>query len=245
MTEQQWLAATDPVPMLEFLRSSGKASERKLRLFVVACCRHADQLFPTERGQSILETAEWFAEGLSAAELWEAMAAGEVLDAPTGSESWALMMGLPPWWRMLMALQPGTTHVLPQLLRWLARAVGWAAHDADAALRAPPGEDLHVARHARAAALRAADAEQRVQCDLLRDIFRPFHPLQFDPAWRTFEVIALARDIYEQRDFARLPGLADVLERHGCADAELVAHLRGPGPHVRGCAVLDVLLDNR
>src|SRR6516164_7753143 len=37
MTESEWLAATDPEPMLAFLR--GKASERKLRLFACACCR--------------------------------------------------------------------------------------------------------------------------------------------------------------------------------------------------------------
>src|SRR5579864_4184325 len=38
MTEQEWLACTDPDPMLEFLRSN--ATDRKLRLFACACCRH-------------------------------------------------------------------------------------------------------------------------------------------------------------------------------------------------------------
>src|ERR1043166_6766199 len=36
MTEAEWLAATDPTPMLEFVR--GKATDRKLRLFAVGCC---------------------------------------------------------------------------------------------------------------------------------------------------------------------------------------------------------------
>jgi hypothetical protein len=43
MTEAEWLAATDPKPMLEFLR--GKATDRKFRLLAVACCRAVREVF--------------------------------------------------------------------------------------------------------------------------------------------------------------------------------------------------------
>jgi hypothetical protein len=36
MKEAEWLTCQEPQPMLAFLR--GQASERKLRLFTVACC---------------------------------------------------------------------------------------------------------------------------------------------------------------------------------------------------------------
>jgi hypothetical protein len=45
MTEQEWLERTDPTPMLEFLRTSGRASDRKLRLFIAKYCRHNWHLF--------------------------------------------------------------------------------------------------------------------------------------------------------------------------------------------------------
>ena len=37
-------------------------------------------------------------------------------------------------------------------------------------------------------------------------------------------------------------GSADALEEAGVTDAGLLGHLRGPGPHVRGCHVLDLVL---
>ena len=39
-----------------------------------------------------------------------------------------------------------------------------------------------------------------------------------------------------------MPILADALEESGCDDAEVLDHCRGPGPHVRGCWVADLVL---
>jgi hypothetical protein len=49
--------------------------------------------------------------------------------------------------------------------------------------------------------------------------------------------------IAEDRAFDRLPILADALEDAGCDDGDLLAHLRGDGPHVRGCWALDLVLE--
>ena len=38
------------------------------------------------------------------------------------------------------------------------------------------------------------------------------------------------------------PRLADSLVKSGCADHEILDHCRGPGPHVRGCWVSDLVL---
>jgi hypothetical protein len=90
--------------------------------------------------------------------------------------------------------------------------------------------------------------EQRHQCDLLRDIFgpAPFRRLpRLNPAWLAWEggtVPKLAASIYDERAFDRLPILADALEEAGCDAAELLTHLRWPGPHVRGCWALDLVL---
>ena len=48
--------------------------------------------------------------------------------------------------------------------------------------------------------------------------------------------------MYESRNFARMPTLADALEEAGCTNADILAHCRQPGEHVRGCWVLDLLL---
>src|SRR4051812_21857562 len=63
MTEDEWLDSTDPTPMLEFLQ--GKVSERKLRLFAVACCRRAWHLLPAEDCRQLVDVAEQYADGLT------------------------------------------------------------------------------------------------------------------------------------------------------------------------------------
>ena len=39
-----------------------------------------------------------------------------------------------------------------------------------------------------------------------------------------------------------MPILADALQDADCNNADILDHCRGPGPHVRGCWVVDLVL---
>jgi hypothetical protein len=86
--------------------------------------------------------------------------------------------------------------------------------------------------------------EERKQLPIARDIFgNPFRPVTFDPAWLTGTAVALAKTMYDARDFAAMPILADALEEAGCDVPDVLSHCRDPkGVHVRGCWVVDLVL---
>jgi hypothetical protein len=81
-----------------------------------------------------------------------------------------------------------------------------------------------------------------MQFQLLRDMICVIPNFQFQKAWRTSSAVGIAQAIYAERAFDRLPILADALQDAGCEDADVLAHCRGPGPHVRGCWVVDLVL---
>jgi hypothetical protein len=64
-----------------------------------------------------------------------------------------------------------------------------------------------------------------------------------DPAWLTPTVTSLAQAIYDERAFDRMPVLADALEDAGCTSTDMLEHCRGGGEHVRGCWVVDLILN--
>jgi hypothetical protein len=76
-------------------------------------------------------------------------------------------------------------------------------------------------------------------CDIVGDVF--YH-LTLNSRWLTSTVLALAQSIFTDRAFDRMPILADALEDAGYDNADIVAHCRGPGPHARGCWVIDKIL---
>ena len=85
-----------------------------------------------------------------------------------------------------------------------------------------------------------------IQAGILHELFgNPFHPVTLDPAWLAWHgglLEAMARQMYDSRDFTDMPVLADALEEAGCQDQDILDHCRSEGEHVRGCWVVDLIL---
>ena len=92
--------------------------------------------------------------------------------------------------------------------------------------------------------LRLDDELAKVAPGLIRCVIGPDpdRDLSIDPDWLELSVRELAGLIYEIRDDHLMPILGDALEDAGCRDPDFLGHCRGPGPHVRGCWVVDLIL---
>jgi hypothetical protein len=87
------------------------------------------------------------------------------------------------------------------------------------------------------------DCSQTDALLVIHDVLgNPFRPVILDTRWLTQTAIELARGIYAEPAFNRLPILADALEESGCDHAAILEHCRDPGPHWRGCWALDLIL---
>jgi hypothetical protein len=269
VTEQGWDWSTDPATMLGLLR--GRASARKLRLFAVACCRRLQEALQREGiGPDQLERIEWHADGLLTwQDMWDGWGCNPDFQADRLREQ-ARDWESSAWLAKAMAEErPGGRRRGERRRRDAARQrSAWPAAERQAealwprvaalrAVAAAAAEPVQAEVAARSAAEAAGSEDGRVgegaaQCALLRCIFgTPFRPARVEPAWLTWHggaVVKLAGSVEEERELpsghldpARLAVLADMLEESSCADPQLLGHLRGPGPHVRGCFAIDVL----
>jgi hypothetical protein len=235
MTEAEWLDCNVPWPLLEFVQ--GKASDRKLRLFGVACCRRVWPLLEDDRSRRVVEVAEALADRPSENRelLRELRAAADHVAAalhatvpqagdPRG-RAWAEA-------RAYSANAARETASTPIYVGCVAAAVSHAVKRWAQTRGLPPRP--------------TAKRERANQCHLLRDLFgNPFQEIVVEAGWLTWHgglISAMVRTIYQERVFDQMPILADALEDAGCTDVDILAHCRGPGPHVRGCWVIDLLL---
>jgi hypothetical protein len=243
VTEAEWLAGTEPLPLLDFLRGEiitlvdelptqagrdavraflqGNGRRRKFGLVGCACCRGVWAALTDERSRSAVETFERFVEGRATDEQlanarWNAVAARNARR--------------PTW----------TSKAEDTYIRRTAAHVVYTAlaYEVTAAVEE---SSLVVAWLSASTALTETRASQ---AQMIRCVFgNPFRPASFSPEWRTDTARALARQMYDRRDFSPMPILADALQDAGCDSDDILNHCRDSTvTHVRGCWVVDLVL---
>src|SRR5436305_4417399 len=69
MTEAEWLDGPRPDLLLKHLHNQAEPSDRKLRLFGVACCRRAAEFIPDLRLEAVIEGCERIADAMDVGHL--------------------------------------------------------------------------------------------------------------------------------------------------------------------------------
>jgi hypothetical protein len=214
--------------VLAYLQSA-KTTERKLRLFAVACCRHIWEQLSDERSRRAVEVTERYADEVALpAEIEAARIAAEAAESEAGT-AWA-------WARAARLAVPRTGSPAGAAARLVAEVMiqgNWS----------PPQETLEES-------MQGVSSRARDVGALFGDVFGPlpFRSVVISPAvlaWNNGCVEKLAKGIYHEQDFssARMGILADALEEAGVTDAEVLGHCRQQGAvHVRGCWLIDCLL---
>jgi hypothetical protein len=219
MTEEEWLAGANPMRMIKALEQfTTKAlnyalSDRKLRLFAVACCRSAIELAspsvtdsPESKLWKDVRAAERIADGLvpqPTNDLDHQYGFYTLFHGSAGQEEWVCHAALSP------SAWSAATGVIGKL-----DDTAW--ND---------------------------DATNCGAVYLREIFGNPFHRVAVEPEWLTSTVVTLARQVYESHDFSPMPILADALQDAGCENTDILNHLRDPNAtHVRGCWVLDLVL---
>jgi hypothetical protein len=223
MTEAEWLNSNKPIRLLRFLE--GKPSERKFRLFAVACCRRIWDRIVDERSRRAVEVAERIAdEAVPEDEVVESSRLALAAFGQSGGRAAHCSIEKDSRSGGISRLGPHSP---------LVRAMWTATFTTEVVQLAKEKSRWHE----------VYKQEGKQQTPLVRDIFgNPFRPITFDTSWLTSSVIALAKQMYESRDFSAMPILADALQDAGCDSDEILNHCRGGSANVRGCWLVDYLL---
>ena len=256
MTQDEWDRCTDPGKMLELLR--GKVSDRKLRLFAVACCRRIWHRLAGDRSQRLVEASEQVLEGVLDKDGFEPTAATlvEILSPTTGRFYSHERPTSPPFVTVGSHVNPGTVVCWIEAMKIFNEIQAECSGVITEALVTDQAAVEYGAPLFRVVPTVPAEARggaENSPVSLVREVFgNPVRPDGVDLAWLRWSdgaVGSLARTVYEDRDLpsghldaARLALLADMVEEVGCTDADILGHLRGAGPHPRGCWAVDLLL---
>ncbi len=246
MTEGDWRDCCDPEAMLRLLHDqAGRfpscscsccrvrcrqqvgscAAYRKLRLFACGCCHRVLHLFSDPVCPQVVRSLEDYIDGMVDQTVYDQI--GTEFDQTRRKRFPKFATSDDGAWNAL----------------YCAVHRRWADTFDDRYAEDRWRIALVVAKDAASA---IGSSETQAQCHLLRDLFgNPSGPIVVHPSWLTPEIVRLAESMYAERpfDWLPMPLLADSLEDAGCTNADILSHCRQPGPHVRGCWVVDLILD--
>jgi hypothetical protein len=191
--------------MLQLLLA--KASDRKLRLFMIACVRRLSLSSKDERIEQVIQTSQLYSDNKADwIQLSDARKVCKLL-------------------RQEAMQRRGTLSYGAGLVAWVEATAHPSARIAAGRFSSWPFETA----------------------DFLREVFgNPFRPMpDLDPTSLTRKdatIGKIAQAIYDEHAFDRLAILADAFEEAGCNNEDILNHCRGPGPHVRGGWVVDLVL---
>jgi hypothetical protein len=249
MTEPEWLACTDLAPLMTFVQG---LSERKLMLFGCACCYRQWQIIPDGCCKDAVQAAERFADGLcNSVELRrarrrvrEAYSVYHYQDHGFHAECATFFAAVDVAAEEEVEVDFSLFPVITDYLTFVK--FSQVAQLIATAVTSPDSPTAQA----------EWDRETAAQCDLVRDIVgNPFRPVVIAEGWLRWNggtVVHLAQAVYDERilpsgrlDTGRLGILADALEDAGCTDTAILEHCRSGGDHVRGCWVVDALLNKK
>ncbi|QEL13461.1 hypothetical protein [Limnoglobus roseus] len=241
MTEAEWLRSRDLFSLLS--AEDPTVTGRKLRLFACHCLRSLGDVLPFE-SQECIKYMEKHLDGLlkwgDVVSRVNSRTIPYLLDT-MASAAQLVTRGIPQ-----LLVDPTADHTASECASWAAvlhrRGPNWrlwkdiVTYGGFVRIYTNEEEEAALLRNAPAA---SADMFLTAWHDIAGN---PFRPVAFDHRWRTSTSIGLAQTMYDARDFAAMPILADALQDAGCEDEAILGHCRGDGPHVRGCWVVDLVL---
>lgn len=226
MTDQEWLASRDLHRMLRFLE--GRTSPRKFRLFAAACCRFIWEAIREDRSRQVVELVELHADQMLPREVFSA------------AHETASVIALRVATDANRAVREATKDVPFTAAMSTFEYVGSTAADKLVAASDRVKSGAISWQAAKSIYLPQVYAHL---ADVLRDIVpNPNADPSVSASWKTDDVIAIAKRIYQQYRFEDVPILADALEEAGCDDEKILDHCRTEDTHVRGCWVVDLVL---
>ena len=241
MNEDEWHSETDFTRHLSFVED--RLSARKSRLLAAAFCSAVLHFHNEPHLHQAVKMAEEFADGNCTIHDLEgqrlkcretAVRAGEqyvqLADAnPDEALNWKILSEL-AWVAAYAATSPLPLEKVGQ-------------HAAEVAMRARTGDSGVIRIEVASTPIMMAEQNQEFRLLVWEVAGNPFNAHPFEPGWRTSTTTALAREMYQSREFSAMPILADALQDVGCDDEEVLGHCRKPGVHVRGCWVIDFILN--